>query len=399
MGAEAPWTEGEGLGRQLPGGQHVRHGVAGDRGEQDAVAVVAGGEQQSGQAGGAEQRGVVGGAGPQPGEGLGERQLGDAGHQFVGVAQQFVHPARGHRGVPAQLLAGRAEDQLAVLARHQVDVAAADHGPHRAAQEGRVPPWHGQPHHLPLHRPHGRQDVLGHPREPPRGTARGQHDLPGGEGGAPAGEHARGPVPGQGEPLGPRPVEDHPGPLAGHEEGRGEPARVDLVVAVHPQPAAHARREQRFQAAALPPAEPLRGQPRTLLQGVQFAQVGPVVGVERDGERAAPAVAEVVAGGLGQLGGEVRITAGGLQVEREQGLFAVVQFGDGGQHPGRHPGGPAAGFGIHHGDGQSAPGGPPGGDQSDEPAADDQDVGAPPLPPEDLCDARDMGVQLLPSPA
>jgi hypothetical protein len=339
---------------------------------------VAGGQQQSVHAGGAEQRGVVGGAGAQSGAGLGERQFGDAGDEFVGVAQEFVHPAGGHRGVPAQLLAGRAEDQLAVLARHQVDLAAADHGPHGTAQEGRVALRYGQPHHLPLHRPYGRQYGVRHAREPPAGTAGRQHHLPGGERGAVAGDHARGPVPGQGEPLGPRPVENDPGPLAGHDEGRGEPARVDLVVAVDPQSAAHTGREHRFEAAALPSAEPLRVQPRTPLQRVQFAQVGPVVGVERDGERAAPAVAEVVSGGLGQLGGEAGVAAGGLQVQREQRLLAVVQFGDGGQHPGRHPGGPAAGFGIHHGDGETAQGGPPGGDQSDEPTADDQDVGARP---------------------
>jgi hypothetical protein len=50
---------------------------------------------------------------------------------------------------------------------------------------------------------------------------------------------------------------------------------------------------------------------------------------------------------LGQLGREVRIAARRGQVEAEQGLFAVVEFGDGGQHPGRHLRGAAAGLGVH----------------------------------------------------
>jgi hypothetical protein len=57
---------------------------------------------------------------------------------------------------------------------------------------------------------------------------------------------------------------------------------------------------------------------------VQFAQLGAVVGVERDGERAAAAVAQVPAGGLGQLGGEVRVAARGGEVQGEQRLLAVV---------------------------------------------------------------------------
>lgn len=115
-----------------------------------------------------------------------------------------------------------------------------------------------------------------------------------------------------------------------------------------------------------------------MLEGVQFPKVCAVVRVERDGEGAARAVAEVEPGGLGELGRERRIAARGLHVEAEEGLFgfSVVQFGDGGEHPGRHLSGPAARFGVHDRGAQPALRGPPRGDETDDPAAHDQDVGA-----------------------
>ena len=171
-------------------------------------------------------------------------------------------------------------------------------------------------------------------------------------------------------------MEDHPGALAGRQQGGGQPARVDLVVAVDAQPAAHARRQHRLQAAALAAGEPLGLQPRALLEGVQLAQMGPVVGVERDGERAARPVADVPAARRLQLGDEVRIAARGGQVEAEQGLLAVVEFGDGGQHAGRDLRGAAAGVRVDDRGAQPLLRRPPGRDQTDDAAPDDQDVGA-----------------------
>lgn len=111
-----------------------------------------------------------------------------------------------------------------------------------------------------------------------------------------------------------------------------------------------------------------------MLQGVQFAQMGPVVCVQGDGQRAAAAVAEVEAGEVGQLGREVRVAVRRGQVEGEQGLLAVVELGDGGQHPGGHLGGPAARLRVQHGRGEAALGRAPGCDQADDPAPDDEDV-------------------------
>ncbi|CAM5303689.1 hypothetical protein SVIOM342S_04505 [Streptomyces violaceorubidus] len=204
----------------------------------------------------------------------------------------------------------------------------------------------------------------------------GQHHLPGLQRGGVGGDDARGPVPApDGEPLGPHPVEGHARLFAGRDQRVGETAGVDLVVAVHPESPAHARREHRLQTPALAPRQPLGVQAGALLERVQFTQVGAVVGVQCDGERAAAAVTEVVAGQLGQLGRELRVAAGRGEVQREQRLLAVVQLRDGGQHPGRHLGRPAARFGVHEGRGQPALRGPPGGDEPDDPAADDENVG------------------------
>ncbi|CAM5527289.1 hypothetical protein SHIRM173S_13192 [Streptomyces hirsutus] len=253
-------------------------------------------------------------------------------------------------------------------------MAAAHHRAYRPAQERTEPVRHREPDHLPLHRTYRRQHLRRDPREPPAEAAPGEHHLPGAQRGAVGGDHARGPLPGDGEPLGPRPAQYHSRPLAGgHQRGRQTPG-VDLVVAVHPQPAAHTRCEHRLQTSALPPGQPLRVEPRLLLQDVQFAQMGAVVGVQRDRERAAAAVAEVMAGGLGELGREVGVAARGGEVQTEQGLLAVVQFRDGGQHPCGHLGGAGARLGVQHGRGQSALRGPPGRDQADDPAPDDEDV-------------------------
>lgn len=151
-------------------------------------------------------------------------------------------------------------------------------------------------------------------------------------------------------------------------------AAIDLVVAVDPQPAAYAGREHRFEAAALTPAEPLRVEPRLTLQGVQFTQVGAVVGVECDGQGAAPAVAEVLARRLGELGDEVRVAVRGGEVEAQQGLLAVVQFRDGGEHSGRDLRGATAGLGVQERGREPALRGPPGRHKTDDSAPDDKDV-------------------------
>src|SRR2546430_12816249 len=57
------------------------------------AAEVARGEHQAGQPGGADDGGIVWRAGAQPGDRLGELELGDAGDELARVAQQRPHAA------------------------------------------------------------------------------------------------------------------------------------------------------------------------------------------------------------------------------------------------------------------------------------------------------------------
>ncbi len=111
------------------------------------------------------------------------------------------------------------------------------------------------------------------------------------------------------------------------------------------------------------------------MQGVEFPQMGTVVGIERDGQGPARAKADVPSARLLQLGRERRIARGGGDVETEQHLLAVVEFGDGGQHSGSDLGRAAARFGVDDRGGQAALRGPPGDHQADDAAPDDEDVG------------------------
>ncbi len=149
------------------------------------------------------------------------------------------------------------------------------------------------------------------------------------------------------------------------------------MVAVDPEPAAYPGGQHRLQPAALAPRQPLRVQPGAGLEGMQVAQKSAVVGVQCHGQGAAGPVADPLPAGLLQFGGELRIAPRGGEIEAEQGLLAVVQLGHGGQHSGRHPGGPATGRRIGHHGVQPPAGRPPGGDQPDDAASDDEHIGVP----------------------
>ncbi|CAM3381145.1 hypothetical protein STAL104432_21250 [Streptomyces albus] len=339
---------------------------------------MAGGQLEAGQRAGPEQRRVVGGAGPQPGAGLGQRQFGDAGQQFVGVAQQFVDAAGGDGGVPAEFLAGGADDQLPVLAGHEVEGAAADDGADGAGEEGpdRRGGRHPQPQHLSFDGAYRGDGLVGEAGEGAAAGAEGEHRLPGPHLVTVVERGPDGTVPGDQEAGGKGAVEGDAFAFAGPQQCGGQSARVDLVVAVHAGAAAYGGGEHGFEAAAFASGQPAALQSAPLLEGVEFPQVGAVVGVEGDGEGAAGAVADAGAGGVFEFGDEVRVPGGGGEVEVEQRFLAVVEFGDGGEHARRDLGGAAAGFGVGDGDGQAALGGPPGGDEADDAAAEDEDVGA-----------------------
>ncbi len=154
--------------------ERLRDGFGGQRRQQDAVAVVAGRQQQALDRACADHRQVVGSAGAQAGHRLDQLHLGDLGEQAVGLAQQLVDAAGGDRGVEALLLDGGADDQAAVGARHQVDALGGDD-----PLAGRGAVAAAQLEDLALDRAHRRSGALGQPLGAARPGAGGEHDRVG----------------------------------------------------------------------------------------------------------------------------------------------------------------------------------------------------------------------------
>ena len=184
LASEALRRERLPLRRERLAGEAGHDGVRGHRRHQDAVAVVAGGQQQAGchsrpipGAEPADDRAVVRRARPQSGARLGQDQLARHREHAHGVAQQVVHGARGHRPVRAAFFLGRAHDYLAVGARHQVDIGAAHRGPDRVADDGRHPVRVPQPQQLALDRPDRRPHLRRQPGDRAGGAAGGHDDL------------------------------------------------------------------------------------------------------------------------------------------------------------------------------------------------------------------------------
>ncbi len=212
-----------------------------------------------------------------------------------------------------------------------------------------------------------------------------QHHLPGGHLRAVREDRAARPVPGRGQPL--RPVD--PAPARPHAATSAAASRRGSTwwSPSTRSPPRTPGASIGLEAAALPPAQPFRAQPAALLERVQLPQVGSVVGVQCHGERAARPVADVPPGGVLQFGDEVRVALRRGEVEPQQGLLAVVQLGDRGEHARRDLGGAAAGLGVRHGGAQTPLRRPPGRDQADDPPPMTRTSGVVPAL------VRDMGVQ------
>ena len=103
-------------------------------------------------------RRVVGRARAQAGDQLLDLELEHAGHELGGVAQQLVDAARGHGGVEAALLDGRAEH----VARRRCAARGSRPASARRARSGPAPAAVAQPQRLALDRPHGHARRLGH---------------------------------------------------------------------------------------------------------------------------------------------------------------------------------------------------------------------------------------------
>ena len=92
-----------------------------------------------------------------------------------------MHGAGGDVPVVAFLL-GRADDELAVLARDEVQVVALDHRADGVRQDVRDVPRVPEPEDLALDRADRRADLIGDAVEGAGGVARGDDDVPRGEG-------------------------------------------------------------------------------------------------------------------------------------------------------------------------------------------------------------------------
>ncbi len=103
-----------------------------------------------------------------------------AGTAVAGVAEQVVHGAGGDVAVVALLL-GRADDELAVLAGHEVEVVALDDRADGVREEVRDVPRVPQAEDLALDRADRGADLVRHPVEGAGGVAGGDDDVPRGE--------------------------------------------------------------------------------------------------------------------------------------------------------------------------------------------------------------------------
>ena len=138
------------------------------------------------------------------------------------------------------------------------------------------------------------------------------------------------------------------------------------------QGAAHGGRERRLQAPRRAGQQRLDVQPEALAQVALALERLGLVAIAGEHQRAARAVADVDAAGLGELRGEVRPAPRALQAELEQRPLAGVGLRHGREHPGGHARGAAAELAaLEQEHRQPAGAGAPGHGEADDAAADD----------------------------
>ena len=335
------------------------HLVGGDRGQQDAVAVVAGGHHQAGDRRGARRSGRCRGsraAGPGPASTT--TYSSRAGTTRRASSTQVGQPAQRHVEVEAPLLDGGADHQAAVVAGHEVAGAPVDQAPHGPPQAGD-----------PVGRPEPDGDAPDRPhRGPPRRRAPRRARPTG----------CRRPAPPAGAGPAPPSARATPRTRPSADLDPGRPGRPRMVTPAARQAAEQRRRrrpgcrpggrragrrpplmpggQQRLGLPAGPGAEPARPAARGPggRRGPGRWRPGrtgrrPPAGCRRPGSRRpGPTAASRSAAKPGQA-------AAGGQVEGGQGLLAEVDLGHRGQHAGRRPRGAPAGVGVDHGDAAGRP--------------------------------------------
>ena len=199
------------------------------------------------------------------------------------------------------------------------------------------PPGTAQPQDLALDRADRRQRVRRQPGEPADHAPGGQHHPVRRDQRVPSASTDAGRPGRRATSAADRGAADsaHAGPVGRREQRRGQQPRVDLVVAVGAsRPPRTPGASSGSSAPALPAGQRLRRRaPSGCCRACRSRRCGQVVGVQGDREGAAAAGSRSAARSASvELGGEGRVAARRGEVEAEQGLLAVVQFGDRGQH-------------------------------------------------------------------
>jgi len=115
---------------------------------------------------------------------------------------------------------------------------------------------------------------------------------------------------------------------------------------------------------------------KATLEREEVIEHGPIVGLGRDAQGPALAVADVSAGGVLELGDERGVTLGRRQVQLQELLLAPAHLGDGGEHACRAPGGAHGRRRVEDRHRHARSRQLPGDGQADDAGADDNDVGA-----------------------
>ena len=225
-------------------------------------------------------------------------ELEHAGHELGGVAQQLVHAGGGDRGVEAALLLRRAEHVAPVAARHEV--AGARLAPAHDALQQAGARGVAQAQRLALDRAHARL------------VAEGARPRPGGDDDLLGAAARRGPSTST-------PVRSTaPARSAARASAAHTRRGIDGVVVGKVQRAAQRRRERGLEPARGAGQQRLDVQPEALAQVALALERLGLVAIAGEHQRAARAVADVDAAGLGELRGEGGPAPRAAQPELEQ---------------------------------------------------------------------------------
>ena len=231
---------------------------------------------------------------------------------------------------------------------------------------------HLQGEHLALDRPHRRQiggRDAGDLARP--GAGRQHHNI--GTIAAPLGDDARG-APAGDDDLAHRAMLDQldPGMPRGDRQRLSQQPVLDLVIAGAEDGRSGTRFQMRLALSRLGGGQPLQVEPKPFLEFIGMAQLGCVVAIERDDQRALVAVIDRDAAGPFQLACEIGPQALAFERQRQERLLPRLRLDRRSEHAGGRPAGTAPGVAaVVHGDRAAGLCQPPRDTEADDPGADD----------------------------